>query len=1020
MKGLRLYSLASLLLMLFLIVLLTTITHAQVTVVNMIPNAQSGEIQQDSEPNLAVNPANPLQIVGSAFTPNPSGGSNAPIYVSVDGGNTWVVNSIVPGNSTFSGTGDITVRFGSNSNILYAGTLRGGFSFRLNILRTANITGSTPMTVLVDRYTVDQPYIQAATVMGGAGVTRDRVYVGHNEYGLRKNAGGTGRTSTIEQSFNAGITTPTFNPARIESRNTGTGVAGQDGPPTRPAIHPDGRIYGIFYGWRGGNLSSGLTSDVVVVRDNNWGLGASPFTALTDPGDGNAGMRVVQGRTIPWASGNGLGQERFVGSNLSIAVDPRNSATVYIAWADRVGTNYTLHVRRSLTWGVNWSTSDLLTITNATNPALAINIRGKIGFLYQALTGTGSSQRWVTHLRRSTNGTTWDDTILANVPGNTPTRVFGPYIGDYVHLMAVGKDFYGIFSANNTPNNANFPQGVTYQRNANFTTNTLLALDNTTTVNISIDPFFFRVTELAEESDFYIRDWTDSPTSRDTGLEPSTKPAFYTTSDVWNRRSNAPAAFNANDQPQSQDPQISTLGNNFAFARVHRKATGTAKTVTLHFLKSEFGTGSSYQNANTTPDPTLTFAATEAVKTMTSGYQWTLTATTSSHTCIAVEISTTNDPIVTPSLLGRAPGWPTTDLMVINDNNKAQRNMGVYSTGGTGSASDYAIAHNAATYPRDMEIRYEVAPEVLEKLHKPRIEIIGDSDNSYIFGNTITLANMQPGENRWIGLTIPVPSDTRGELLPVEFYEIVDNMVINGFAIAAQPSTLEKVLRKNLEFHGEVFIRMAAAFNIDRAKEEGQSALLLLLREKVSENEYIQFLQVHINTIQALFSKLLSLQGSNDPFHAQIELENLKGFVELGDANRAVPVHATFLHKLDAFLTMLQKLQGDPADILQNVRWQKDLYSKIPQLKELEFTGNLLEMSQQFILDYQSRKIDNNDYLVFIRRMLQIFRNTATELKDKNLQLEQDIFNMERNLDSPTALQKAHRGYLLKLQSLEK
>jgi hypothetical protein len=32
---------------------------------------------------------------------------------------------------------------------------------------------------------------------------------------------------------------------------------------------------------------------------------------------------------------------------------------------------------------------------------------------------------------------------------------------------------------------------------------------------------------------------------------------------------------------------------------------------------------------------------------------------------------------VTPSLLGRAPGWPTGDLLVIINNNKAQRNMSV-------------------------------------------------------------------------------------------------------------------------------------------------------------------------------------------------------------------------------------------------------------------------------------------------------------------------------------------------------
>src|SRR6266699_4928391 len=68
-----------------------------VTVVNIIPRSRSGENQQDSEPNLAVNPANPQQMVASAFTFDSSGGPNrAPVYVSNDGGNTWVLSSIVP------------------------------------------------------------------------------------------------------------------------------------------------------------------------------------------------------------------------------------------------------------------------------------------------------------------------------------------------------------------------------------------------------------------------------------------------------------------------------------------------------------------------------------------------------------------------------------------------------------------------------------------------------------------------------------------------------------------------------------------------------------------------------------------------------------------------------------------------------------------------------------------------------------------------------------------------------------
>src|SRR5438132_5752707 len=88
---------------------------ASVLVVNMIPRSLSAEINQDSEPTLAVNPANPNQIVGTAFTPNPAGGATAPVFVSNDGGKTWTLNAIVPsGVNPFFGsaTGDITVSFG--------------------------------------------------------------------------------------------------------------------------------------------------------------------------------------------------------------------------------------------------------------------------------------------------------------------------------------------------------------------------------------------------------------------------------------------------------------------------------------------------------------------------------------------------------------------------------------------------------------------------------------------------------------------------------------------------------------------------------------------------------------------------------------------------------------------------------------------------------------------------------------------------------------------------------------------
>ena len=122
---------------------------------------------------------------------------------------------------------------------------------------------------------------------------------------------------------------------------------------------------------------------------------------------------------------------------------------------------------------------------------MAINGNGVVGLLYQQLSGSGSTLRWTTRFSRSWDGISWADLVLADTPANTPVLIFSPYLGDYAHLLAVGKSFYGIFAANNSPNLANFPNGVTYQRNHDFTAQKLLALDGVTEVSASIDPFFF-------------------------------------------------------------------------------------------------------------------------------------------------------------------------------------------------------------------------------------------------------------------------------------------------------------------------------------------------------------------------------------------------------------------------------------------------------------------------------------------------------------------------------------------------
>jgi len=444
-----------------------------VEVVNMVPHSLSGEDQMDSEPNITVNPADPRHIAASAFTPDPMSSGSGPIYVSTDEGKSWHLNVVLPGGNM---TNDITVRFASHSNALYAGILEDG-TLDMNILKKANFIAPGLMVLLVNRSDIDQPYIQAHTHAGS-----DRVYVGNNDFNV------TPQTATVDLSQDANVPAAPFVLDHIETRPT----SGQDGPPTRPAIHRDGTIYAAYCGWRSISGGNHIT-DIVVARDDHWAAGLPKFQDLVDPIDLLPGIRVATGVPIPFVLGSFLGNQRSAGSGLALAVDPTDSNKVYLAYASGTSAaNYSLHLRRSIDRGLTWS-GDLRTILQAMNPTLAINDHGEVGFFFQKLHNPGSGNHWQNQIEISHDGfATWTNVILADVNGPGPTVNPNNPIGDYAGLVTVGRTFYGIFSGNNTPNLANFPHGVKYQRRANFATKQLLDLSGTP-VAPSIDPFFYRI-----------------------------------------------------------------------------------------------------------------------------------------------------------------------------------------------------------------------------------------------------------------------------------------------------------------------------------------------------------------------------------------------------------------------------------------------------------------------------------------------------------------------------------------------
>jgi hypothetical protein len=539
-------------------------------------------------------------------------------------------------------------------------------------------------------------------------------------------------------------------------------------------------------------------------------------------------------------------------------------------------------------------------------------------------------------------------------------------------------------------------------------------------------------------SKFYVRDWTDTRNIHDTGQEPSTH-VFWVTSDVWNRQTNSsgadplnPTKFSGNDQPPSEDIQVGTTLPipNFAFVRIHRQyaCAGTpAATVPATFLWADFGTGTNFQDVSSNPTEQVGFASGD-VRKINFGVEWTLPAANSGHICLAVEIDTGQDPLKV-ELKGRSTSDVDSLSLVVKDNNLAQRNLAAVAVAnlkgnlpaeGLLPFCFYGIAHNGDIFPRTMVLRCELAEEVQGILGDAFVEVIEGSDEptsrSCKLGGTIMLEDMQPGENRWIGLSAQLRGGDEGQLLPVSFRELINDEVVNGFTIAVKPAVLSTVMLDNLNLQATEFYRLADTFGIESAEEVSEAALEVFRKsEELTSDAYLEFLQSYLALMSEGIDDWIRSQDVGDAFGIRAALEQLTEGLKSDDIALVTATHNCALQKLDAFITMRQKAQGDDADILQMVRWQQRLYSRQP-LEALEGAGQIVEESERFVDAYQAREIGNDEYPRLIHSLLDTFRQTS----EVGIDLEKDTTAMQQCMESPAGLQKAHREYLLKLQYLLK
>jgi hypothetical protein len=456
---------------------------AVINVIDVIPVGASAETGQNSEPSIAVDPLDPMNMVSGAFSSTFSGNDiSSPFWVSTNGGTTWSsFGSLLSNDKSLAYQQDGVRALAATLNVATFGPpATGSISvFQGGATNFGSAVFTTPVAVLPD-----QPWLRT----GPGGLT----YLADNNLG---NAAG--KTASIRVSSNNGST---FAPQI--TLETVTPAGGQDAPSVRTAVNGS-TVYAAFTRWGTASTDSATgnitfsTSQVVVTKSTNSGASFSVgTTAATTTGyfsnSDNSNMT--------------LGQER-ISSDLAIAVDPNNANHVVVAYGDRTSsTGLQLKVVESTDGGATFSAPKFTTSSAVRSalPGITILANGDIGLLYASYDPSTNSLSQ--HLVTTTNDfATTTDSLLGTETNTFPTMDFDPYVGDFYDLTSVGDTMYGIFSASNDDNGNALTGAVyadaTFQRDFTGTHGTAsFALTNGagSTVPFSIDPFFFSFSPVPE------------------------------------------------------------------------------------------------------------------------------------------------------------------------------------------------------------------------------------------------------------------------------------------------------------------------------------------------------------------------------------------------------------------------------------------------------------------------------------------------------------------------------------------
>ena len=317
----------------------TTFVRPGVHVVQLVPAEIAIEESPSPEPSIAVNAANPNEIVASAILTD--GNPCAPvgdaayldstshaIFRSKDGGSFWSLQCVLKVDKSSGGyPGDISLDFGEGNTLFGAYlSFTPTFNGRLFRATTNDDPAGWVFAEIADNPSyIDQPWAAGAGPWFAFGVPQALGEVGCNGgYVYWGNASGSTTRTCIS----------TRAVASAEDEYT---------PAVRTAVNQDGTMYALYYrpvrDLYSGGTYVGVSADVVLARQDAGASSIAAFESLKDVPvktlhsagckgrDGHPGLRVSRCALVPTldAWDGDFGHERRLASQLALAVAPQNS-----------------------------------------------------------------------------------------------------------------------------------------------------------------------------------------------------------------------------------------------------------------------------------------------------------------------------------------------------------------------------------------------------------------------------------------------------------------------------------------------------------------------------------------------------------------------------------------------------------------------------------------------------------------------------------------------------------------------